>query len=129
MGDRGLLAVLVKPCGLTTDLVQSLLSSQDLVFKNLLKIGVVNFDYTTHKSLKTRSPIYNENYNVSLSLSLSPSLPPSLPLSLSLPPSLPPSLSLFLSQNLLKKLAIYSLVISDHSMPVTPLEQKRECRE
>ena len=34
-------------------------------------------------------------------------------------PSLPPS------QKLLKKLAIYSLVISDHSMPVTPLEQKK----
>ena len=55
VGDRGLLAVLVKPCGLTTDLVQSLLSSQDLVFKNLLKIGVVNFNYTTHKIITLKS--------------------------------------------------------------------------
>ena len=84
-------------------LVQSLLSSQSLIFKNLLKIYVWSIFklHYTQKSLKIKSPIYNNTLYVSL--------PPSLPL----------------SQKLLKKLAIYSLVVSDHSMPVTPLEQKK----
>ena len=59
-------------------LVQSLLSSQSLVFKNLLKIYVYVWSifklHYTQKSLKIKSPIYNNKLYVSLPLSLPPSL-------------------------------------------------------